>query len=254
MKRMLDEGTVRKIYAILLEKFGEPIGKAKNVGPGIADERGGRSHKGKSKESDNCGWGADFESVNEGVTCDECGAMMPMEGDACDQCGMMAPMDEDDSLDQMKLGVTMGGGGTDYASRHSAKNCDDCHRALKPTGVRNGSGVCAACKTDTAPKRDLNLYRGPVKESEDGGRHPGHASSCTCPDCSRPEDDELLHDDKSLDEKSKGPSKKGAKSFIKGTKKFSDKVAKAKRAGAKNPEGLAAWMMHKATGKWPSKK
>lgn len=49
----------------------------------------------------------------------------------------------------------------------------------------------------------------------------------------------------------KGMSKKGAKSWIKGTKKFSDKVAKARRAGMKNPEGFAAWAQHKATGKWP---
>jgi len=54
--------------------------------------------------------------------------------------------------------------------------------------------------------------------------------------------------------KKKGPSKKAAKSWIKGTKKFSDKVAKAKKAGMKNPEGFAAWMMHKATNKWPNEK
>jgi hypothetical protein len=54
--------------------------------------------------------------------------------------------------------------------------------------------------------------------------------------------------------KRNGPSKKAAKSWINGTKKFKDKVTKAKKAGAKNPEGLAAWMQHKATGKWPSAK
>jgi len=54
--------------------------------------------------------------------------------------------------------------------------------------------------------------------------------------------------------KKKGPSKKQAKGFIKGTKKFIDKVAKAKKAGMKNPEGFAATMQHAATGKWPGEK
>ena len=54
--------------------------------------------------------------------------------------------------------------------------------------------------------------------------------------------------------KNKGPSKKAAKSWVKGTKKFSDKVAKAKRAGMENPEGFAASMEKAATGKWPSQK
>ena len=54
--------------------------------------------------------------------------------------------------------------------------------------------------------------------------------------------------------KRKGPTKKAAKSWIAGTKKFSDKVAKAKRAGADDPEAFAAWMMHRATGRWPSEK
>ena len=53
--------------------------------------------------------------------------------------------------------------------------------------------------------------------------------------------------------KKKAPSKSTAKSWIKGTKKFSDKVKKAKSAGMDNPEGFAAWMQHKATGKWPNK-
>jgi hypothetical protein len=52
----------------------------------------------------------------------------------------------------------------------------------------------------------------------------------------------------------KGPSKKAAKSWVKGTKKFSDKVEKAKKAGMKNPEGFAATMEKKATNKWPGQK
>jgi hypothetical protein len=47
-----------------------------------------------------------------------------------------------------------------------------------------------------------------------------------------------------------GPSKKTAKKILKGTKTFKDKVKKVKK-WAKDPEAAAAWMMHKATGKWP---
>lgn len=46
--------------------------------------------------------------------------------------------------------------------------------------------------------------------------------------------------------------KQQAKSFVKGTKTFKQKVTKARRAGMENPEGFAAWAQHKATGKWPS--
>lgn len=53
--------------------------------------------------------------------------------------------------------------------------------------------------------------------------------------------------------KGKGPSKKTAKKILRGTKTFKDKMQKV--AGwAENPAAAAAWMMHKATGKWPSEK
>lgn len=58
----------------------------------------------------------------------------------------------------------------------------------------------------------------------------------------------------SLTEKSTKTQKAAAKGFVKGTKKFKDKVTKAKKAGMKNPEGFAAWAQHAATGKWPSGK
>jgi len=59
-------------------------------------------------------------------------------------------------------------------------------------------------------------------------------------------------DERTDEAKKKGPSKKAAKSWVKGTKKFSDKVDKAKKMGMKSPSGFAAWMQHKATGEWPS--
>jgi poly(A) polymerase Pap1 len=47
-------------------------------------------------------------------------------------------------------------------------------------------------------------------------------------------------------------SKKVAKSWIKDTKTFKDKVEKAEKMGMENPAGFAAYMQHQATGKWPS--
>ena len=47
-------------------------------------------------------------------------------------------------------------------------------------------------------------------ESEGGGRHPGHASSCTCPDCSRPE-----RQDDDLDEKAPPGREKQVKALKK---------------------------------------
>lgn len=58
---------------------------------------------------------------------------------------------------------------------------------------------------------------------------------------------------KKVKEKNKGPSKKNAQKILKGTKTFKQKVQKVKK-WADDPEAAAAWMMHKATGKWPSEK
>ena len=53
--------------------------------------------------------------------------------------------------------------------------------------------------------------------------------------------------------KKKGPTKKTAQKILKGTKTFKDKVKKVEK-WADEPEAAAAWMMHKATGKWPGEK
>lgn len=53
--------------------------------------------------------------------------------------------------------------------------------------------------------------------------------------------------------KNKGPTKKTAQKILRGTKSFKQKVQKVKK-WADDPEAAAAWMMHKATGKWPSEK
>jgi len=53
--------------------------------------------------------------------------------------------------------------------------------------------------------------------------------------------------------KRKGPSKKAAQKILKGTKTFAQKMQKVS-GWAKEPAAAASWMMHKATGKWPSEK
>lgn len=53
--------------------------------------------------------------------------------------------------------------------------------------------------------------------------------------------------------KKKGPTKKTAQKILRGTKTFKDKMKKVS-GWAKDPAAGAAWMMHKATGKWPSEK
>lgn len=53
--------------------------------------------------------------------------------------------------------------------------------------------------------------------------------------------------------KKAGPSKKTAKKILRGTKTFKEKMKKVS-SWADDPAAAAAWMMHKATGKWPSEK
>jgi len=249
MKRTISEATVKKIYEMLAERFGEPIGDVKDLGPGVADERDGHLHRGTS--SKNNGWGSELhedkkhvdpkthkacpickgtgkvlnqrgkkmacvlckghgilrvaseqepENINE-TTCQGCGSMMPMEGVACDQCGMMPmSMDEADDLDQMKMGIAGGYGDSGGYGSRGVERCEDCNRPLSPGETHGGRNVCGNCAFNvTTDRHDLDMYgggSGTMDESEGGGRHPGHASSCTCPDCSRP----VLHDDEGLDE------------------------------------------------------
>ena len=61
----LTQEALRKAYEVLLERFGEPIGDAVDAGPGVADERGGKPHKGKAPG--NSGWGSQLqEDIGEG--------------------------------------------------------------------------------------------------------------------------------------------------------------------------------------------
>lgn len=178
MKRALNEATVKKIFKTLVERFGEPIGQAVEVGPEeqvktvepeVKRVRACPSCKGRGKVDShkNNGMrttrmlcphcrGRGFvdvkppttESVNE---CAHCGSIPHQitEGMCCDQCGMM-----------------------------------------------------------------------PAMESETSGRHPGHASGCTCPDCSRPETDDLLLQGPEAELDQKAPP--GREKQVKALKKNSD--------------------------------
>ena len=53
--------------------------------------------------------------------------------------------------------------------------------------------------------------------------------------------------------KKKGPSKKTAKKILRGTKTFAQKMKKVS-GWAEDPAAAAAWMIHRATGKWHSEK
>jgi len=53
--------------------------------------------------------------------------------------------------------------------------------------------------------------------------------------------------------KKSGPTAATAKKILRGTKTFKDKMKKVS-GWADDPAAAAAWMMHKATGKWPSEK
>jgi hypothetical protein len=214
MKSKLDEGTVTAIRRMLMEKFGEPIGKAKDIGSGVADERGGHSHRGE--DPGNHGWGAN-------LICDQCGGMMGLD-EVCSSCGMMDEGAKYDVPWSCKLGHHLWGPAAKFRLRHESKPnikqpwahmCDATRKFCKRCG-KNGD-IISTCKgviskvddrpiagdikmsdIDVDTNRDYNFGRGlggmgysDVHESEGGGRHPGHASSCTCPDCSRPKIDEL---------------------------------------------------------------
>ena len=70
-----------------------------------------------------------------------------------------------------------------------------------------------------------------------GMMHPSVEESCGC----------------GMKEQKQGPSPKTAKKILRGTKTFKEKMKKVS-GWADDPAAAAAWMMHKATGKWPSEK
>jgi len=72
------------------------------------------------------------------------------------------------------------------------------------------------------------------------------ADQCAC-------EDESVMCGCGMREAKQGPTAKTAKKILRGTKTFKEKMKKVS-GWADDPAAAAAWMMHKATGKWPSEK
>jgi hypothetical protein len=124
MKPRLSEAVAQRIMQHLLEKFGEPIGKALDAGPGVADERGGHPHKGE--DPGNHGFGSDLAEA----LCQHCGMMhddMDTSGSCCEN-EMCSELDLDEA--KAKNSANIGGErckncGEEYFTR-SGKMCSNC--------------------------------------------------------------------------------------------------------------------------------
>ncbi len=157
MKRRLDEVTVKKIYTTLLERFGEPIGKTIPDREAIADERGGGPHKGKKQ--DNRGFGS--ASLYEDDKLAEAGVSFT---------GWQEPADVNKTWTDENTGEVRG-------------YCPLCKGRGKIDSVRQHKTVKMTCTYCKGAKIVTKQPR--TTEGLEGGRHYGHAASCTCADCSR---------------------------------------------------------------------
>lgn len=133
------------------------------------------------------------------------------------------PLDEAFSDGQ---GVPSSAKKKDMGNRGFGARFDETSSAM-PTTCQQCGGMmgldedtCNSCGMMPYSARDVGM-----DESEGGGRHPGHSSSCTCPDCSRPKGEKVLADD-GLDE---------------ATPPGKERVVKAlkKQKGVRNPWAVA---------------
>jgi len=82
----------------------------------------------------------------------------------------------------------------------------------------------------------------------------GCEDSDVCPRCGMmPPADDQPCSCAMAEAKKRGPSKKTAQKILRGTKTFKQKMKKVEK-WADDPAAAAAWMTHKAYGKWPSEK
>lgn len=148
--------------------------------------------------------------------------------------------------------------------RNEGMPCPDC--GMMPIagkcGCENESGdVCSKCgmmpidgicECYSARARHVN-EAGCMCKATMGDCSCGVREMDTC-ECGGMNEDGTCGCDKEVTEaKRKGPSKKTAQKILRGTKTFQDKVEKVS-SWADDPKAAAAWMMKKATGKWPSEK
>lgn len=156
-------------------------------------------------------------------------------------------MDASNSKIGNKIGVYAGD--PPYGAPSMSENmCQSC--GMMPTdmgGECSCGGSCPVCG-------QLPIEIGGSSECDCGEHHELE----TCDECGM--DEKMcecgygeLDEAKRKKGKKKGPSKKTAKKILKGTKTFAQKMQKVS-SWAENPAAAAAWMTHKATGKWPSEK
>lgn len=150
--------------------------------------------------------------------------------------------------------------------RNEGSPCPDC--GMMPIAGKCG---CEAVAGDTCPKCGMmpvdgmcECYSGMSRHVNESGCGCGMNQSGTCEcgmkeaeacdECGGMVEDGTCECGREMkEEKRKGPSKKTAQKILRGTKTFKDKVKKVS-SWADDPEAAAAWMMKKATGKWPSEK
>lgn len=109
-----------------------------------------------------------------------------------------------------------------------------------PVGVRDEDGeICEKCGMMSVEGKC-----GCVEESDDAK---------PCEECGMLEVEGSCGCKHMDEEEKKGPSKKTAQKILRGTKTFKQKMKKVEK-WADDPAAAAAWMTHKATGKWPSEK
>lgn len=193
-------------------------------------------------------------------------------GDICPHCGMM-PIDGQCScsseqspmmsyLEEMCDGCGMPSSQCMCAAKES---CPVCNSSPCQCGKEEGV-VCPSCEMmspeiDSPCSCELNLSEakshcegcGMSEDVCECGYMNELTDEARCNECGM---DESVCECGYMNEakkKGKGPSKKTAKKILRGTKTFKDKMKKVS-GWASDPAAAAAWMMHKATGKWPSEK
>lgn len=102
-------------------------------------------------------------------------------------------------------------------------------------GMNEAAGICDECGMNEAVC-ECGMYEGKEKCEKCGMKN------CTC-----------KHEANEAKDEKDGPSPETAKKILKGTKTFAQKMKKVS-GWAEDPAAAAAWMTHRATGKWPSEK
>jgi hypothetical protein len=196
-----------------------------------------------------------------GGVCPDCG-MMSIEG----KCGceeMPEPEEHHEPLAEMCHGCGMP---VEQCMCGSKETCPAC--GMSPCNCdSHDDNVCSSCSmmsTDIeAPSCGClstgdEMIEGIVEEtcSECGMSEATcecgmNEASKACSECGM--DESVCECGMNEGKKKKGPSKKTAKKILRGTKTFKDKMEKVS-GWAEDPAAAAAWMMHKATKKWPSEK